>query len=228
VVDVPMSFVSCLPARRVQEHYPIQGESDAINVRITSVHTLTLLFSLSTDLQHQQLVHEVQRHQACARQRRVGPRDHCQRQGYSQWRTRHSVGDRYWCRHQALQVGCASPFRATCRSCRLISPLLFHRNAIGVNVPRSRFLPVKSCSDLLLIKSSLYTLQHGKLTMVSGLWVGPFIVTQAYSLLHTTCRARRGSSRVPLSSSSVTTSSTFSSSKRFVRFDGFEIGIRFD
>jgi len=39
------------------------------------------------------------------------------------------------------------------------------KNAIGVNVPRSRFLPVKSCSDLLLIKSSLYTLQHGKLTM---------------------------------------------------------------
>ena len=39
------------------------------------------------------------------------------------------------------------------------------RNAAGINVPRSRFLPVKSCSDLLLIKSGLYTLEHGVLTM---------------------------------------------------------------
>lgn len=37
--------------------------------------------------------------------------------------------------------------------------------AIGVNVPRSRFLPVKSCSDLLLITSDLYELQHGRLLM---------------------------------------------------------------
>ena len=39
------------------------------------------------------------------------------------------------------------------------------RGAKGVNVPRSRFLPVKSCSDLLLITSDLYSLQHGKLIM---------------------------------------------------------------
>lgn len=39
------------------------------------------------------------------------------------------------------------------------------RNAHGVNVPRSRFLPVKSCSDLLLVTSDLYTLQHGRLMM---------------------------------------------------------------
>ncbi|TYJ57552.1 hypothetical protein B9479_001634 [Cryptococcus floricola] len=38
-------------------------------------------------------------------------------------------------------------------------------SAIGINVPRSRFLPVKSCSDLLLIKSKLYNLEHGVLTM---------------------------------------------------------------
>ncbi|CAK9781315.1 putative UTP-glucose-1-phosphate uridylyltransferase [Cutaneotrichosporon oleaginosum] len=38
-------------------------------------------------------------------------------------------------------------------------------SSIGINVPRSRFLPVKSCSDLLLIKSGLYNLQHGVLTM---------------------------------------------------------------
>lgn len=36
-------------------------------------------------------------------------------------------------------------------------------NAHGVNVPRSRFLPVKSCSDLLLIKSDIYSLEHGQL-----------------------------------------------------------------
>ncbi|PWN86598.1 putative UTP-glucose-1-phosphate uridylyltransferase [Acaromyces ingoldii] len=37
------------------------------------------------------------------------------------------------------------------------------KGAKGVNVPRSRFLPVKSCSDLLLITSDLYSLEHGKL-----------------------------------------------------------------
>ncbi|KAH7924598.1 UTP--glucose-1-phosphate uridylyltransferase [Leucogyrophana mollusca] len=39
------------------------------------------------------------------------------------------------------------------------------QNAHGINVPRSRFLPVKSCSDLLLIKSDIYSLQHGQLLM---------------------------------------------------------------
>lgn len=37
--------------------------------------------------------------------------------------------------------------------------------AIGINVPRSRFLPVKKTSDLLLIKSNLYKLENGRLTM---------------------------------------------------------------
>merc|ERR1712093_365311 len=41
------------------------------------------------------------------------------------------------------------------------------KNAHGINVPRSRFLPVKSCSDLLLITSDLYQLEHGQLTMNS-------------------------------------------------------------
>jgi len=39
------------------------------------------------------------------------------------------------------------------------------RNAHGINVPRARFLPVKSCSDLLLIKSDIYSIQHGQLLM---------------------------------------------------------------
>ncbi|KAI0062911.1 UTP-glucose-1-phosphate uridylyltransferase [Artomyces pyxidatus] len=39
------------------------------------------------------------------------------------------------------------------------------RGAHGVNVPRSRFLPVKSCSDLLLIKSDIYSLEHGMLVI---------------------------------------------------------------
>lgn len=37
--------------------------------------------------------------------------------------------------------------------------------AHGVNVPRSRFLPVKSCSDLFLVQSDLYTLQRGSLLL---------------------------------------------------------------
>lgn len=37
--------------------------------------------------------------------------------------------------------------------------------AIGINVPRSRFLPVKKTSDLLLIMSNLYKLENGCLIM---------------------------------------------------------------
>uniref|UniRef100_A0A7S1XC97 UTP--glucose-1-phosphate uridylyltransferase n=1 Tax=Compsopogon caeruleus TaxID=31354 RepID=A0A7S1XC97_9RHOD len=36
-------------------------------------------------------------------------------------------------------------------------------NSCGVNVPRSRFLPVKSCSDLMLIQSNLYNMKSGTL-----------------------------------------------------------------
>ncbi|XP_030765093.1 UTP--glucose-1-phosphate uridylyltransferase isoform X2 [Sitophilus oryzae] len=39
------------------------------------------------------------------------------------------------------------------------------RNGIGINVPRSRFLPVKKTSDLLLVMSNLYNLKHGSLLM---------------------------------------------------------------
>lgn len=39
------------------------------------------------------------------------------------------------------------------------------KNGHGVNVPRRRFLPVKTCSDLLLVKSDLYRLEHGQLIM---------------------------------------------------------------
>ncbi|KAK4295820.1 hypothetical protein Pmani_031641 [Petrolisthes manimaculis] len=39
--------------------------------------------------------------------------------------------------------------------------------ALGLNVPRSRFLPVKKTDDLLLVMSNLYNLQHGTLTMSS-------------------------------------------------------------
>jgi len=40
-----------------------------------------------------------------------------------------------------------------------------HFKGHGINVPRSRFLPVKSCSDLLLIKSDIYSLEHGQLVL---------------------------------------------------------------
>ncbi|KAF8210414.1 UTP-glucose-1-phosphate uridylyltransferase [Mycena galopus ATCC 62051] len=39
------------------------------------------------------------------------------------------------------------------------------KNAHGINVPRSRFLPVKSCSDLLLIKSDVYAIENGQLVV---------------------------------------------------------------
>jgi len=39
--------------------------------------------------------------------------------------------------------------------------------AIGINVPRRRFLPVKTTSDLLLVMSNLFTLNRGNLVMNS-------------------------------------------------------------
>ncbi|KAI9808898.1 MAG: UTP-glucose-1-phosphate uridylyltransferase [Phylliscum demangeonii] len=39
------------------------------------------------------------------------------------------------------------------------------KGAHGVNVPRRRFLPVKTCSDLMLVKSDLYSLKHGQLVL---------------------------------------------------------------
>jgi len=36
---------------------------------------------------------------------------------------------------------------------------------LGINVPRSRFLPVKKTSDLLLVMSNLYSLRNGSLVM---------------------------------------------------------------
>jgi len=41
----------------------------------------------------------------------------------------------------------------------------FFSNARGINVPRSRFLPVKSTSDLFIVQSNLYQLQNGTLVM---------------------------------------------------------------
>ncbi|KAJ3040111.1 UTP-glucose-1-phosphate uridylyltransferase [Rhizophlyctis rosea] len=41
----------------------------------------------------------------------------------------------------------------------------YFKGAHGVNVPRSRFLPVKSTSDLFLITSDLYKLNHGELNI---------------------------------------------------------------
>ncbi|KAL8871681.1 MAG: hypothetical protein Q9174_002541 [Haloplaca sp. 1 TL-2023] len=46
------------------------------------------------------------------------------------------------------------------------------KNAHGVNVPRRRFLPVKTCSDLMLVKSDLYSLKHGQL-MIDADRFGP-------------------------------------------------------
>ncbi|KAI9483987.1 MAG: UTP--glucose-1-phosphate uridylyltransferase family [Benjaminiella poitrasii] len=41
------------------------------------------------------------------------------------------------------------------------------KNAHGINVPRTRFLPVKSTSDLFLVTSNLYSLVHGELVISS-------------------------------------------------------------
>lgn len=50
----------------------------------------------------------------------------------------------------------------------LIGTAIKHfNNSVGVNVPRSRFLPVKTCSDLFLVLSNLYKMKDGALSMNS-------------------------------------------------------------
>lgn len=47
------------------------------------------------------------------------------------------------------------------------SAIRYFKGSHAVNVPRSRFLPVKTCSDLLLVQSDLYTMSNGKITLNS-------------------------------------------------------------
>ncbi|KAF8070574.1 UTP--glucose-1-phosphate uridylyltransferase family [Lyophyllum atratum] len=64
--------------------------------------------------------------------------------------------------------------RSIIQACKAISHFLetaagaairHFSKARGINVPRSRFLPVKNCSDLLLIKSDIYSVEHGQLKL---------------------------------------------------------------
>jgi len=45
------------------------------------------------------------------------------------------------------------------------SAIQYFQGAIGINVHRSRFLPVKSTSDLFIVQSNLYSMQNGSLIM---------------------------------------------------------------
>merc|ERR1712216_956403 len=49
--------------------------------------------------------------------------------------------------------------------------------SIGIKVPRSRFLPVKTTGDLLAMQSNLYTVRHGKLILNTSRqsWASPVI-----------------------------------------------------
>lgn len=86
-----------------------------------------------------------------------------------QGRGRHPARDRRRCRDQAWVFVAIAHRRQSLPLTRnfFFCARVDFKNAHGINVPRSRFLPVKSCSDLLLITSDLYQLEHGQLTMNS-------------------------------------------------------------
>lgn len=52
----------------------------------------------------------------------------------------------------------------------------FFKGSIGINVPRSRFLPVKKTSDLLLVQSNLYDLISGSLILSPNRIGGPPVI----------------------------------------------------
>jgi len=79
--------------------------------------------------------------------------------------------------HQAAKRALKAPAWATLSRVILINLALekhgayyyqFFDHAIGINVPRSRFLPVKATSDLQLVQSDLYTLVDGFVTRNSA------------------------------------------------------------
>ena len=47
----------------------------------------------------------------------------------------------------------------------IATPIKFFNDSLIVNIPRSRFLPVKKTTDLMLVMSNIYTLNKGTLTM---------------------------------------------------------------
>ena len=49
-----------------------------------------------------------------------------------------------------------------CRFVQFSAMLQFFHKPIGVRVQRSRFLPVKSTSDLLAVQSNLFEIKHGR------------------------------------------------------------------
>ncbi|KAF9565540.1 UTP-glucose-1-phosphate uridylyltransferase [Agrocybe pediades] len=52
------------------------------------------------------------------------------------------------------------------------SAIRHFENAHGIHVPRSRFLPVKDCSDLLLVRSDVFVVEHGRLVPNEGRMFG--------------------------------------------------------
>lgn len=120
------------------------------------------------DLQHQQPVDLAARHPEAAGPQGPGHGDHRQPQGKPRPRprphrhlvcSRRSTGPRTSL--QTLDGGLNVIQLETAVGAGIKS----FSNAMGVNVPRSRFLPVKTSSDLLLVMSNLYSLDAGSLTM---------------------------------------------------------------
>ncbi|KAL0956438.1 hypothetical protein HGRIS_002586 [Hohenbuehelia grisea] len=45
------------------------------------------------------------------------------------------------------------------------SAIKYFANTYGISVPRSRYLPAKTCADLLLIRSDIFSLNRGRLVL---------------------------------------------------------------
>lgn len=70
-------------------------------------------------------------------------------------------------------------FKSFFFSCYSVSKQFFD-NAIGVNVPRSRFLPVKASSDLLLVQvNSLFAVKQSNADFFCWLMILLFILPQS-------------------------------------------------
>jgi UTP--glucose-1-phosphate uridylyltransferase len=68
--------------------------------------------------------------------------------------------------HRIVQVaGMAEPREVVQLESAAGDAMSLFRNAIAIEVDRSRFVPIKSTSDLLVVQSDLYSIQHGTLRL---------------------------------------------------------------
>ncbi|KAF9049862.1 UTP-glucose-1-phosphate uridylyltransferase [Panaeolus papilionaceus] len=77
------------------------------------------------------------------------------------------------------------------------SAIKHFKKACGINVSRGRFLPVKNCADLLLVRSSLFEIERGSLIMNSKRMFGSIPIIKLDSHFQTINQFQKRFKQIP-------------------------------